>query len=59
MSKNDHQLSYEKTLQGYKRLFSNLVEIPLTHRFHAPRTWITKKIISDYFGKAFIEANQL
>jgi pimeloyl-ACP methyl ester carboxylesterase len=59
MSKNDHQINYEKTLKGYKRLFPKLVEIPLTHKFHAPRTWITKKIISDYFGKAFEKASEV
>lgn len=59
MSKNDHQINYDCTLAGYKKLFPNLVEIPLTHKFHAPRTWITKELIFDYFGNAFIEASRI
>ncbi|MEK6916986.1 MAG: alpha/beta hydrolase [Nanoarchaeota archaeon] len=59
MSKNDPQISYDKTLKGYKRLFPNIIEFPLEHKFHAPRIWITKKLISQYFGKTFIEAMQI
>lgn len=59
MSKNDHQINYDISFRGYRRLFPNITEIPLTHKFHAPRTWITKKMISDYFGDAFTEASKL
>ncbi|NTV24442.1 MAG: alpha/beta hydrolase, partial [Nanoarchaeota archaeon] len=59
MSKRDTQLNYSMTLDGYRRLFPNIIELPLTHNFHAPRTWITKNLVESYFGKAFIEAAKL
>jgi pimeloyl-ACP methyl ester carboxylesterase len=52
MSANDEQLDFSKTRDGYKRLFPQLETIALKHKFHAPRTWVSKELIEKYFGDA-------
>ncbi|MFC1653360.1 alpha/beta hydrolase [Patescibacteria group bacterium] len=50
MSKNDTQLDFNVTYEGFKRLFPNMKLSVLKHSFHAPRVWVSRELVEHYFG---------
>lgn len=53
ISKKDPLIDYAKTINSYKKIFTNLNVESINREFHAPRTKLTKKFIKNNFKEPF------
>jgi pimeloyl-ACP methyl ester carboxylesterase len=57
-SRNDPYIDFYKTYNGYRKIFPKIRPIFLKHKFHAPRSDITKKFCTDHFGEIMETVNR-